>query len=106
MPYVAGAGLNTEKLCLDGTRKEVLTEITDWANNVDGKAPPILWLHGLAGSGKSSIAHTIASRFKELERLGSFFCFDRNKLADGRHEKIFATIAQDLASRENHVRKA
>ncbi|KAF8342414.1 WD40 repeat-like protein [Amanita rubescens] len=106
MPYAAGAGLNTQKLCLEGTRGEILDEITDWINDVDDSAPRLFCLHGTAGSGKSAIAHTIAHRFKALGRLGSLFCFDRNRAAERRHEKIFATIAQDLADCHPQLRKA
>jgi hypothetical protein len=105
MPYAAGAGLNTQKLCLLGTRKELLDEITEWANNIEEDAPRVFWLHGTAGRGKSYIAHTIANLFKQLERLGSCFCFDRNRVADKRHEKIFSTIACDLADRDEQLRR-
>ena len=98
MPYAGGAGLNEQKLCLEGTREELVKEIVDWINNVEKDAPCIFWLHGPAGTGKSSIAHTIAYQFQEeLKRLGSCFCFDRSRLAEQRHEKVFSTIAQDLA---------
>ena len=106
MLYAAGAGLNTQKLCLEGTRDEILNEITDWINHVDDNAPRLFWLHGVAGSGKSAIAHTIAHRFKALGRLGSFFGFDRDRVVDQRHEKIFATIARDLADCHRQFRKA
>jgi predicted kinase len=106
MSYAEGAGLNTQKLCLEGTRGKILDEITDWINNVDDNAPWLFYLHGTAGSGKSAIAHTIAHRFQTLGRLGSFFCFDRNRATDRRHEKIFATIAQDLADCHPQFRKA
>ena len=106
MSYAEGAGLNTQKLCLEGTRGKILEEITDWINNVDDNTPWLFYLHGTAGSGKSAIAHTIAHRFQALGRLGSFFCFDRNRAADRRHEKIFATIARDLADCHPQFRKA
>ena len=105
MPYAGGAGLNTEKLCLEGTREELLKEITNWINNIEEGTPRIFWLHGPAGTGKSSIAHTIAHQFRELERLGSCFCFDRNRLAERRHEKVFSTIAKDLANRDKLLRR-
>ena len=104
MPYVSGAGLDTGKICLEGTRREILNEITDWINRTEDNTPRIFWLHGSAGTGKSSIAHTIADRFKKLERLGSCYCFDRNKLADQRDKRIFATIARDLADWDSHIR--
>ena len=103
MPYAAGAGLNTEKICLDGTRSGILGDIMDWINNGD-EDTRVYWLHGTAGSGKSAIAHTIADRFKSLGRLGSFFSFDRDAAAEQRHRKIFATIAQDLADCDTQLR--
>jgi len=105
MPYARGAGLDMQKLCLEGTREELLNEIVDWINNVGKDTPRIFWLHGHAGTGKSSIAHTIAHRFQQLERLGSCFCFDRSRMAERRHEKVFSTIARDLANRDTSLRK-
>ena len=105
MSYAGGAGLNTEKLCLKGTREELLEEIVDWINNVETDTPRIFWLHGPAGTGKSSIAHTIARQFRELERLGSCFCFDRSLKENSRHKEVFSTIAQDLAKCDKSFRK-
>ena len=104
MPYAGGAGLDKQKLCLEGTREELLKEISDWIINVKDTSR-IFWLHGPAGTGKSSIAHTIAHRFWQFERLGSCFCFDRTRITERRHEKVFSTIAQDLANREISLRK-
>jgi len=105
MLYAGGASLNKENICLEDTREELLKEISDWINNVEKDTPRIFWLHGPAGTGKSSIAHTIAHRFRELERLGSCFCFDRSRMAERRHEKIFSTIAKDLANRDMSLRR-
>ena len=88
---------------MEGTREELLKEISDWINNVEKDAPRIFWLHGPAGTGKSSFAHTIAHRFQQLERLGSYFCFDRSWMAERRHEKVFSTIARDLANRDRSL---
>ena len=105
MPYAGGAGLNKRKRCLEGTREELLKEISDWINNIEKDTPRIFWLHGPAGTGKSSIAHTIAHQFQELERLGSCFCFDRSRMAERRYEKVFSTIAKDLANRDGPLRR-
>jgi len=105
MPYAGGAGFNKQKLCLEGTREELLKEIVDWINDFEKDTRRIFWLHGLAGTGKSSIAHTVAHRFQQLERLGSCFCFDRSEMAERRHQKVFSTIAQDLANRDPSLRK-
>ena len=104
MPYVRGAGLDTRKICLEGTRNEILNEITAWINNTEDSTR-IFWLHGNAGTGKSSIAHTIAHRFKKLRRLGSCYCFNRNEMVEQRHKNIFTTIARDLADHDKKIRR-
>ena len=70
-------------------------EIESWANNPDKS--PVFWLNGLAGTGKSTIAQTVAERLFAEGRLGaSFFCSrefeDRSNL-----HFIFPTLAFQLA---------
>jgi hypothetical protein len=81
--------------CLKGTRSAVLDEIELWAS--EPSQPPVYWLNGLAGTGKSTIARTIAERLFADGRLGaSFFCSrdfeDRRNL-----QLIFPTLAVQLA---------
>jgi hypothetical protein len=73
----------------------VLNEIEDWIE--DPATSPVFWLNGLAGTGKSTIARTIAERAFASGRLGaSFFCSrsfeDRSNL-----QLIFPTLASQLA---------
>ncbi|KAG6330502.1 hypothetical protein ID866_8587, partial [Astraeus odoratus] len=105
MSYAEGAGLNTSKQCLQGTRTEILGEIVDWVHSHDPNVPRVLWLSGQAGKGKSAIAHTVATWVEELGGLGSCFCFARDRQAERRHEKIFTTIARDLAGRHPILRR-
>ena len=105
MAYAHGAGYNTTKQCLDGTRVEILTEIEEWARSPEPNTPSVFWLNGAAGTGKSAIAHTLAVRFNQNNELGSFLCFDRNYLAERRHEKVFSTMAHDLASQYMGVKQ-
>ena len=81
--------------CLKGTRDAVLNEIESWAKDFDRS--PVFWLNGLAGTGKSTIAQTIAERLFAEGHLGaSFFCSrdfeDRSNL-----HLIFPTLAFQLA---------
>ena len=83
--------------CLRGTRTAILDEIELWIHDFD--KPPVYWLNGLAGTGKSTIAQTIAERTFAEGRLGaSFFCSrdfeDRRNL-----QLIFPTLAVQLARR-------
>ncbi|KIN94536.1 hypothetical protein M404DRAFT_168052, partial [Pisolithus tinctorius Marx 270] len=106
MAYAAGAGLDTSKICLDGTRTEILRRIIDWITDPRPNAPRIMWLQGQAGRGKSVIAHTIAAWIKDTGGLGSCFCFARDRLSEHREEKILTTIARDLADRDPSFRRA
>ena len=106
MEYAAAAGLNTTKHCLPGTREDILSEIKSWITRTGEDVAPVLWLSGTAGKGKPAIAHTIANWSKEAGCLGACFCFDRTRVADHRHEKIFTTIARDLADCNPAIRRA
>ena len=75
----------------------MLDEIERWTEDIEQF--PIFWLNGLAGTGKSTIAQTIAERMFAEGRLGaSFFCSrafeDRSNL-----HLIFPTLAFQLAQR-------
>jgi hypothetical protein len=100
MVYVDGAGWDTSKRCLPGTREDILKEIKDWVDETGEDVKRVFWLSGTAGKGKSAIAHTIANWFDERGGPGACFCFDRTREAEQRHEKIFTTIARDLADRD------
>ena len=81
--------------CLKGTCSAVLDEIELWMYDFGG--PPVYWLNGLAGTGKTTIAQTIAERAFADGLLGaSFFCSrdfeDRSNL-----QSIFPTIGVQLA---------
>lgn len=102
--YAPGAGLDTRKRCLSGTRTDILSKIMGWINDSGDDLPRVLWLSGPAGTGKSAIAHTIASSFIGVGGLGSCYCFDRN--SDHRHDKVFSTIARDFADRNPEMRRA
>ncbi|KAF9786255.1 hypothetical protein BJ322DRAFT_775253 [Thelephora terrestris] len=88
--------------CLKGTRGTILDEIELWA--CDSYKAPVYWLNGLAGTGKSTIAQTIAERLFVEGRLGaSFFCSrDFEDRSDLRF--IFPTLAVQLARTHTEFR--
>ncbi|TFK52691.1 hypothetical protein OE88DRAFT_1807559, partial [Heliocybe sulcata] len=95
IPYAAGASLQSSKACLPGTREALLDTILAWINSEDSPQR-ILLLTGGAGTGKSTVAHTVGRYFKTLDRLGSSFCFSRDQPSRD-PGKLFSTIAVDLA---------
>ena len=91
----AGYQHGNRRGCLRGTRETVLNEIESWTNDFDKS--PVFWLNGLAGTGKSTIAQTVAERVFADGLLGaSFFCSrDFEDRSDLRF--IFPTLAFQLA---------
>ncbi|KAF2623591.1 hypothetical protein BU25DRAFT_461964 [Macroventuria anomochaeta] len=61
--------------CFPDTRVDLLREIHSWADGPDKQC--IFWLSGLAGTGKSTIARTVARRYCEKQRLAASFFFSR-----------------------------
>ena len=91
----AGYQHGNRRGCLRGTRETVLNDIESWIK--DFSKSPVFWLNGLAGTGKSTIAQTVAERvFADGVLGGSFFCSrdfeDRSDL-----HFIFPTLAFQLA---------
>ena len=75
----------------------MLDEIERWTQDSDSKNLPVFWLNGLAGTGKTTIAQTVAERVFAEGLLGaSFFCSrDFEDRSDLRF--IFPTLAFQLA---------
>ncbi|KAF8288837.1 hypothetical protein DL93DRAFT_2123299, partial [Clavulina sp. PMI_390] len=104
---------NPEKGCLPGTRTAILSTIINWA--VGGvqspNCPPylgnltqdkhILWLCGVAGSGKSSIAMTVALEAHACGMLGAYYRFSASNQAQLNPSNLFSTIACHLASQNS-----
>ncbi|KAF4765362.1 hypothetical protein HAV15_003865 [Penicillium sp. str.  len=98
--------------CLQGTRVEVLKEIQAW---IDGDNPKkVYWLSGMAGTGKSTIALTLARTnkrtvgTKDRQRnvcLGATFFFSRGGGDLSSASKFPATIAIQLAEASGELRK-
>ena len=94
-------GLKRE-VCTDGTRVKILEDITKWANDRSLASPRVFWLTGQAGSGKTTIAYTIAKRFEEGDAnlhtvLGGNFLCSRHFQETQTRTRILPTIAYQLA---------
>ncbi|KAL0948062.1 hypothetical protein HGRIS_010686 [Hohenbuehelia grisea] len=82
--------------CLPGTRRDILQQIEEWASATETDRR-IYWLHGHAGSGKSTIAMSVARSLFAQGLLGaSFFC-SRDYANKSDLKLIFPTIAAQLA---------
>ncbi|KDQ51694.1 hypothetical protein JAAARDRAFT_502527 [Jaapia argillacea MUCL 33604] len=95
----AACNCQDERQCQEGSRDEVIAKITEWGTTVN--APPIFWLYGPAGSGKSTIARTVSDKIESEGdglgvKLAASWVFSRRT---GRTTiaKFFPTIAYQLA---------
>lgn len=76
LPWAEDAAFNSyafqhDPLCMPNTRVALLDEIMGWSNNPHEKC--MFWLNGMAGTGKSTIARTIARKLHDQGRLGASF---------------------------------
>src|ERR1700722_9976074 len=86
--------------CQPDTRLDIIQAIVEWVT-MPSERNNVLWLHGLAGSGKSSIATTIAKHFRRLRRLAAFLPFDRKALSDP--SSVIKTPAYELGSFDQRI---
>lgn len=98
LPYAEGARFQSSKQCIPGTRQEIIADIVEWIDNPPSNHSCMLVLHGTTGSGKSSIASSVARHFFDLGRLGSSIFIDPTVPATCQPVLFFPTIARDLTA--------
>ncbi|KAI5801306.1 hypothetical protein EDC01DRAFT_764815, partial [Geopyxis carbonaria] len=94
--------------CLSNTGVELLQRIIRWSQNP--RSQYIFWLDGKAGSGKSTVARTVARHLRDQNRLGAGFFFCRTQSDLRNSAKFITTVAVQLANNlptlKNHICKA
>jgi ATPase family associated with various cellular activities (AAA) len=76
----------------------------DWVHDCDSEG--ILWLSGAAGTGKSSIANSVAQQLYSLGRLGASFRFDRDAVTSETPGHLFGNLSYQLACFDDQLRVA
>ena len=86
---------------MEGTREQILAELEEWA--LDDAAPKVFWLNGMAGTGKTSIAHSFSERLDRNQILGaSFFC-SRSTSREVKDASFIITTIASILSRSSPV---
>jgi hypothetical protein len=83
--------------CMEDTRQQLIADIFAWFNNPDPSSERIFWLNGLAGTGKSAVARTIADCAQKQGCLAATFFFSRNSANTREPSAIIPTIAYQTA---------
>jgi hypothetical protein len=99
LPSVVDAHFNYyenqhDPLCHPKTRVKALEKINKWIHEQDQSY--LFWLNGLAGTGKSTIARTIARQCSGKGYLGASFFFSRSGGDVGTARKFVTSIARQL----------
>uniref|UniRef100_A0A0W0GBG8 Nephrocystin 3-like N-terminal domain-containing protein n=1 Tax=Moniliophthora roreri TaxID=221103 RepID=A0A0W0GBG8_MONRR len=103
----SGERVKNAPRCMSGTREDVISTIMTWIHNkfVPPSNQRILWLHGLAGEGKSAIAQTVAENLCAEKRtsdlipkLAASFFFSRAHEDRSSAARVFPTIAYQLSN--------
>jgi hypothetical protein len=108
LPHVAQAAFNSsdkqhEPLCFPDTRTDILTQIGEWADGCHQNC--IFWLNGMAGTGKSTIARTVARKYHTQNQLGASFFFSRGGGDLGNAGKFFTSVAVQLAQKSPALKR-
>ncbi|KAG1813834.1 uncharacterized protein BJ212DRAFT_1482194 [Suillus subaureus] len=88
--------------CLPQTRSDLLSSVFSWAMNPSSNQN-LLWLHGPAGSGKSTVATTIANIARDLGRLGAFVFFNRRMAVRNDPAAVVRTLAFRLGEFDHRL---
>ena len=99
LSYTGDAAFNSrhhqhEPRCIPNTRVDLLHHLMSWSSNSD---KCVFWLSGMAGTGKSTIARTIAATISDQGHLGASFFFSRGQGDLGHAGKFVSTLAYQLA---------
>ncbi|KIM89716.1 hypothetical protein PILCRDRAFT_2026 [Piloderma croceum F 1598] len=86
---------SNRRACSPNTRMELLRDIEDWTVDPYGDLK-VLWLHGVAGSGKSTISTTVANYSRQSGYLGAFLFFDRDVAERTNPSTVIRTLAHQL----------
>ena len=91
--------------CLWNTRRNVIDDVFKWISDDSNKAKKVLWVYGLARTGKSTLSTTIAQIMRKRHRLGAFFFFNRD-IPQRTSGTLIRTLAYQLAVFDNRFSEA
>ncbi|KAK7043440.1 NACHT domain-containing protein, partial [Favolaschia claudopus] len=82
--------------CHQDTRREYLAHLDAWSCATEYSKP--LWMHGPAGTGKSAIAQSFCEQLHARGSLSGGFFFKRGHSSRSNAQKLFPTLAYQLAT--------
>ncbi|KAK8877786.1 g-protein beta wd-40 repeats containing [Apiospora arundinis] len=89
------ADMQDSSKCEGGTRTRIQETIARWADGEFGGN--FFWLVGPAGTGKSTVARTVADSFARQNRLAAGYFFKRGEQGRNDTNRLFTTLAIQMA---------
>ncbi|CAG8737795.1 16860_t:CDS:2, partial [Acaulospora colombiana] len=83
------------KFSASGTRIAILELIRSWSNRIE-ETRQIFWLSDIAGTGKSTIAATLAEQWIDTGQLAGRFFFSPNSSATSSTKEFCILLAKDM----------
>jgi hypothetical protein len=83
---------------------DLLAQIDEWLDDDSATRPRVLWLNGLAGTGKTTIAYSVATTAEKRNMLAASYFFSRDHQERRRLASIVPTIAYQLALWRDELR--
>ena len=87
---------------MQGTRVKILEELDNWASNAN--SCKVYWMVGMAGIGKSTIAHTFCENLEAKNILGGSFFASRAYEKTSNARLIIPVIAHALARASPYIK--
>ncbi|KAM5388207.1 hypothetical protein ACJA88_000071 [Fusarium oxysporum] len=100
LPLAVGAAYSSfaeqdNSIRIQSTRSEILQEINYWLDGDNSET--VFWLQGMAGTGKSTVARTVATRWDKRNHLGASLFFKRGDGDRGNLSYFYKTVASQMA---------
>ncbi|KAG8832838.1 hypothetical protein FRC17_000542 [Serendipita sp. 399] len=89
-------------LCEEGTRVEIMESVRKWEGD-SASHSQIFWLKDAAGTGKSTIAATMAREWSLTNRLAGRFFFSPNSRTTQTTKEFCRLVAEDVARNQPSV---
>lgn len=102
---VGSARYDSTRACLPGTRGDIIKEIIDWSQKRE-TSDGMLWVHGQAGLGKSSIATSVCRELDTRKLFGGGFFCKRDSAERRDPQQVFTTIVHGLTSRHTEYARS
>jgi WD40 repeat protein len=90
---------------MEGTRAQLLKDIKEWILDTSSSQSQVYWLNGLAGTGKTSVARSIAKWGQRQGLLAATFFFSRDAIDRRDPAAVIPTVVHQMAEHDDALKR-